>query len=85
MKADKSEMTRLIRTARGQLDGVLKMIGEDRYCVDISNQVMAAMAVLRKANREIIKAHMNCCVREAVGSPDAEQKIAELSALIEKL
>ncbi len=85
MKADRAEISQLVKTARGQLEGVLKMIDDDRYCIDISNQIMAAMAVLKKANREIIKAHMNCCVREAIGSEGAEQKIAELSLLIEKL
>ena len=85
MKADKTEMTRLIKTARGQLDGVLRMIEEDRYCVDISNQLMAAVAILKKANKEVIRAHMNCCVREAVQSGEADKKLAELSALLEKL
>lgn len=75
----------MVRTAKGQLDGVLKMIEEDRYCIDISNQLLAAVAVLRKANREILRAHMSCCVREAVESGDAEQKIEELAALMEKL
>ncbi len=85
MKADSAEMSRLVKTARGQLDGVLRMIEEDRYCIDISNQLLAAMAILKKANREIIKAHMSCCVHEAIGSESAEQKLEELTALIEKL
>ncbi|MBR6872711.1 MAG: metal-sensing transcriptional repressor [Ruminococcus sp.] len=85
MKADKTEITRLVRTARGQLDGVLRMIEEDRYCVDISNQLLAAVAVLKKANRSILAAHMSCCVKEAVESGDADEKLAELIALLEKL
>lgn len=85
MKADSAEITRLVRTARGQLDGVLKMIEDGRYCVDISNQLLAATAVIKKANREIIRAHLGCCVRDAIGSDDAEQKIAELISLMEKL
>ena len=85
MKADSAEMSRLVKTARGQLDGVLRMIEEDRYCIDISNQLLAAMAILKKANREIIKAQMSCCVHEAIGSESAEQKLEELTALIEKL
>lgn len=41
MRADKQTVTRLLKTARGQLDGILAMVENDRYCVDISNQVMA--------------------------------------------
>lgn len=85
MKADREEMTRLVKTARGQLDGVLRMIEEDRYCMDISNQLLAAIAVLRKADREILKAHIGSCVRTAIESGDTETKIAELTGMIEKL
>lgn len=44
MQADKKQIVRLIKTARGQLDGILKMIEEDQYCVDIATQLMAADA-----------------------------------------
>lgn len=85
MKADNDKITRLVRTARGQLDGVLRMIEEDRYCVDISNQLLASIAILQKANREIIAAHMDCCVRNAIEQGDADDKIKELTQLINKL
>lgn len=85
MQADKTTITRLLKTARGQLDGILAMVEEDRYCVDISNQIMATEAVLRKANKEIVRAHMKGCVRHAVEQGDAEEKIDELIALVDKL
>ena len=44
MKADKKSVAHKIKIARGQLDGVLKMIEEDQYCVDISTQLLAAQA-----------------------------------------
>lgn len=78
-------MTRLLKTARGQLDGILKMVEEDRYCVDISNQVMATEAILRRVNREILKAHLQCCVRDAVEGGDREKKMEELVDIIDKL
>ena len=55
MMADKAQIERLIKTARGQLDGVLKMIDEDKYCIDVSNQLMAADSIIRKANNEILQ------------------------------
>ncbi len=85
MKADKTKVTRLLKTARGQLDGLVKMVEEDRYCVDISNQIMATQAILRTANREIIRAHLGCCVKEAFEQGNEEEKIEELLALFEKL
>ncbi|MEG0910162.1 MAG: metal-sensing transcriptional repressor [Ruthenibacterium sp.] len=84
MKADAKTVLRLLKTARGQLDGILAMVEDDRYCIDISNQLLAAQSILSKANREILKAHMRSCVTEAVTSGD-ETKIDELIALIDKL
>ncbi len=85
MKAPKEGVLRLLRTARGQLEGILKMVGEDRYCLDISNQILAVQAVLTKANREILHAHLEHCVRESLGGGDSRQKVEELLALLDKL
>ncbi|MEA4919893.1 MAG: metal-sensing transcriptional repressor [Clostridiaceae bacterium] len=85
MRADKAKVLRLLKTASGQIEGVVKMIEEDRYCLDISNQVMAAESVLKRANREIIKAHMSGCVREAKTDAERDEKIEEILKLLEKL
>lgn len=85
MKADKASVNRLLKTARGQLDGILKMVEEDRYCLDVSNQAMATEAILRRANKEILRAHMKCCVKDAVNSENGEEKIDELIDIIDKL
>lgn len=85
MRADKEKVSRLIKTARGQLDGMLRMIEEDRYCIDISNQLLATEAILRTANREVLSAHMQGCLLEAVEQGNAEQKVGELMKIIEKL
>ncbi len=88
MKADKTKVCRLLKTARGQIEGILKMIDDDKYCLDISCQVMAAQAILKKANEEILRAHLKSCVNDAFsdGNPeDAQQKIEELTKIIAKL
>ena len=85
MKADHTQVTRLLKTARGQIDGILKMINEDRYCLDVSHQLMATQSILKKANRMVLKAHMDCCVREAVESGAPEEKLEELALLMDQL
>jgi DNA-binding FrmR family transcriptional regulator len=85
MKADKVKVKRLLKTARGQIDGILKMIDEDRYCIDISTQLMATEAIMKKANREILKAHMLCCVKEAFDEGKEDEKLDEILQLVEKL
>lgn len=86
MKANKSQINRLLKTARGQIDGILKMIENDKYCVDISNQIMACEAILKKANKEIIRAHMQSCVKEAFDNDNnPDEKIDEIINIIDKL
>ena len=85
MVANHQNITRLLKTARGQIDGILKMVEEDRYCVDVSNQIMATDAILRKANKEILRAHMKGCVQAAFESENGDEKIDELIELIDKL
>lgn len=84
MMADKAQVSRLLKTARGQIDGILKMIEEDRYCMDISHQVMATEAILRRANKEIIHAHMKGCIADALASENGDEKIDELMDILEK-
>lgn len=85
MRSDKEKITRLLKTARGQLDGLMHMVEEDRYCVDISNQILATQAILRTINHQILHDHINTCVREAMQTDAADAKIAEIMSIIDKL
>lgn len=85
MRADKASINRLLKTASGQIEGILKMIEDDRYCIDISNQILAVQSILKKANKEIIKAHMEGCVKEAFIEGNEIQKIEEVISLIDKI
>ena len=88
MQANKAKLNQLIKTARGQLDGILKMVEENQYCIDVLNQMLAAEAVLRRAEREVLRAHMEGCVAEAFERADEgerEQKIDEIIKAVEKM
>lgn len=85
MIADSTKVLNLLKTARGQVDGLIKMVEDDRYCVDISNQIMATTAVLQSCNRRVLDAHLNSCVAEAFETGESEQKIKEIVEIIDKL
>ena len=85
MKANKESVLRLIKTARGQLDGIERMIEDDRYCVDISTQLLSTQAILDKANREILKGHVEHCVKEAILTGDVDVKLNEILMLMDKM
>ena len=85
MKAHKGDISHKLKIARGQLDGILQMVKEDRYCVDISNQILATQALLRSANQQILQAHIRTCVREALQTDADNPKLEEALKVLEKM
>lgn len=81
---DDKKLIALLHTAAGQIEGIEKMLTDKKYCIDISNQIMACQAILGKVNREVLKAHLKGCVNEATGAAK-EEKLDELGALIDKV
>ncbi|MDR3533097.1 MAG: metal-sensitive transcriptional regulator [Rhodopila sp.] len=80
------DVTRKAVTARlkridGQVGGLLRMVEEDRYCVDVLTQVQAVRAALHKVEEQILRDHVFHCVAHAFtsGDPiDQRQKVEEL-------
>ena len=64
MKADHAQVSRQLKIARGQLDGLLKMVEEDAYCVDVSTQLLATIALLKRVNSIVLSAHLEHCVKK---------------------
>ena len=85
MMADQKTVLRLLKTARGQMDGIIKMVEDDRYCIEISQQVMATSAILNKVNKEILAAHLKHCVKEADDQQTREEKIDEFVSTLGKI
>ena len=85
MKANRAQVLRLLKTAWGQLDGIIKMVEEDRYCMEISTQVMATQSLLGKVNRQILHAHIQGCVQEAFEQGTQKEKLEEIEAVLDKI
>ena len=49
MNDEKKKALQSLKTARGQIDGIIKMIEDDRYCIDIANQLMAVQSLIKKS------------------------------------
>lgn len=85
MNTEQEKALNLLKTARGQIDGIMKMMEDDRYCVDISNQIMAVNGLLKKANINILKQHMNYCMKEAFIQGSGEEKVEEVINILDKV
>ncbi len=76
----KDVQARLSR-AGGQIEGIQRMVAEDRYCVDVLNQVAAAKAALERVGQLVLGSHVDTCVHTAVQSGsrrEASRKVEEL-------
>ncbi|MEE0858694.1 MAG: metal-sensing transcriptional repressor [Acutalibacteraceae bacterium] len=85
MQCDCEKVSNLLKTARGQIDGILNMIENDRYCIDVMTQVMATTAILKKVNSIILKGHMQNCVNDAFTSGDEQEKSEKIDEIIKLL
>lgn len=83
MKDDKVLLR--LKTAKGQIDAIIKMIEEDRYCIDVSNQLLAVQSLIKNANQAVLANHLSHCVKDAVSMEDADTKIQEMITILNKM
>ena len=83
--ATKSACVKRLSRIEGQVRGIARMVGEDRYCMDIVTQISAARAALRRVEEEILRDHVAICVEHAITGGDPQEqrrKVTELVQLI---
>lgn len=86
MTEERKKALKNLKTVRGQIDGIIKMIEEERYCVDISNQIMASYALLKRSNLDILEGHLHHCVTESFeNNNDSDKKIEEVITLLKRM
>lgn len=76
-----------LKRARGQVDGVIRMIEGERYCVDVLTQLRAARAALRRVEQAVLREHVEHCIAGAAQTrkpKEAEAKLEELFHALER-
>jgi len=79
---DPKLLSRLARI-EGQVRGVARMVEEERYCIDVLDQIQAIKAALRKVEEQILKGHSAHCVAHAIKSGDADDQRRKFDELVE--
>jgi DNA-binding FrmR family transcriptional regulator len=75
---NKQAILNRLKTVRGHLDGIVRMVDEEVYCVDIMKQISAVQASLERANRLVLKNHLETCFSEAVRDGRGPAAVSEL-------
>ena len=76
-----------LRRIEGQVRGLQRMVDEDKYCIDVLDQVAAVTKALQAVAIGLLDDHLSHCVADALigGGEAAEEKVAEASAAIARL
>lgn len=78
------QILNLLKTSKGQIEGIVKMVEDKRYCVDISKQILAVQALLKKANLTILDRHIKSCVKQAFAEGHGDEKVDEVIEILDK-
>jgi DNA-binding FrmR family transcriptional regulator len=84
----KASCLKRLNRIEGQVRGLIGMIGDDRYCIDVITQVSAVRAALKRVEEEVLKDHVSHCVEHAIagGNPTEQRdKITELMRVLGKM
>lgn len=76
--ASKTQILNRLKTVRGHLDGIIRMVEDEEYCVDLMKQVSATQSSLERVNRLILRHHLETCFAEAVSTGRAQPAVDEL-------
>jgi DNA-binding FrmR family transcriptional regulator len=77
---------RRLKTIEGHLRGVIRMVEEDAYCIDVIRQIQAVDAALNKVSTQILENHLNSCVISAIKGDnprDREKVLKEITEIFE--
>lgn len=74
---------RRLKTVEGHLRGVIRMVEEDAYCIDVIRQIQAVEAALNKVSAKILEDHLNSCVITAVQGNDKKERERVLKEITE--
>jgi DNA-binding FrmR family transcriptional regulator len=81
---ERDDLLRRVRKIEGQARGVGQMIENDRYCLDIVQQINAITAAAREISLMVLEAHLRACVREAVKDNGGEAAIQEMVTVLRR-
>jgi CsoR family transcriptional regulator, copper-sensing transcriptional repressor len=83
----KDQLLVRLRRVEGQIRGIEEMVETDRYCIDVLTQISAVTKALQSVAVSLLDDHLRHCVADAVsvGGREAEHKLNEATAAIERL
>ncbi len=80
---NKTALINRLKSVVGHLNGIITMVDEDRYCIDVIKQIQAVEAALAKVSNMILDDHLRTCLITAVRGEDAAERERALNEISE--
>lgn len=84
-QAAKTSCLKRLNRIEGQVRGLLRMVEQDRYCIDVITQVSAVRAALKRVEEEVLRDHVAHCVEHAISAGDRDEQRRKISELMRTL
>jgi DNA-binding FrmR family transcriptional regulator len=84
-KDTKRAVAARLRRIEGQVGGLLRMVEQDRYCVDVLTQIAAVRAALHKVEEQVLRDHVGHCVAAAFASGDIVDQRHKVDELVDSI
>lgn len=73
-----------LKIARGQLDNVIRMIEQDKYCIDVLHQILAVRSALKETGNLVLENHLKSCVADSISKGKKDEAIDEVMQVFKK-
>jgi len=83
MDQDKTKIVNRLKSIEGHVRGVIKMVEDGSYCIDIVNQINAVQAALQKINTLVLDKHLHTCVTTAIRGDDPSERERVIDEIIQ--
>ncbi|MBP8972767.1 MAG: metal-sensitive transcriptional regulator [Anaerolineae bacterium] len=79
----RSEAIHRLKSVAGHVNGIIRMLEDDRYCIDVIKQIQATQTALARVSESILESHLRTCVTTAIQGNDVAERERLLSEVVE--
>lgn len=83
-KDTQERITHRLKIAKGQIESVMKMVDEDKYCIDVLHQIQAVESALKETGNLVLENHLKTCVADSITQGKKDEAIAEVMQVFKK-
>lgn len=84
-KTSKKAILHRLKIANGHLKKIVEMVDNDKYCIDVINQIVAVQSALTEVNKVILKNHLQGCVVDSFEKGRTEEAVDEVMKVMSKM